>query len=198
MSKFIDYDDWRISNSFFCYLNQLWGPYTIDRFANQKNAKTVRYNALFWNPQCEAVDAFTQDWSNEVNWVVPPVFLISKALRHAKACRASGTLIAPCSKTRSSDPDGLRLQFSPFSSGSTEFLAFLGVQDTSQPDRVVEVNSSTAQIGARVEVNVSSCYSCYPDRGKLRVSRLWFTILLSRLGRRRKYRVFAVPPPRSG
>ena len=96
MSKFIDYDDWRTSDAFFHYLNQTWGPFTIDRFANQKNAKTVRYNALFWNPQCEAVDAFTQDWSNEVNWVVPPVFLVSKALRHAKACRASGTLVAPC------------------------------------------------------------------------------------------------------
>ena len=60
-------------------LKQKWGPFTIDRFANQKNAKTTRYNALFWNPNCEAVDTFTQDWSNEINWVVPPVFLVSKA-----------------------------------------------------------------------------------------------------------------------
>ena len=72
MSRFIDYDDWKTTGTFFREISRIWGPFTIDRFANQKNAKTPRYNALFWNPQCEAVDAFTQDWSNETNWVVPP------------------------------------------------------------------------------------------------------------------------------
>ena len=83
------------NENFFRQLSRIWGPFTIDRFANQKNAKTPRYNALFWNPQCEAVDAFIQDWSNETNWVVPPVYLVTKALRHAKACRAAGVVIAP-------------------------------------------------------------------------------------------------------
>ena len=95
LSKYVDYDDWKTSDAFFNYLNQKWGPFTIDRFANHKNAKIVRHNALFWNPHCEAVDAFTQDWSHECNWVVPPVYLVADALRHAKACKASGTLIAP-------------------------------------------------------------------------------------------------------
>ncbi len=80
---------------FFRYLDQKWGPFTVDRFANWKNAKTDRYNALFWNPRCEAVDAFTQDWSMENNWVVPPIYLIATVLQHARACRSSGTLIAP-------------------------------------------------------------------------------------------------------
>lgn len=95
MSKFVDYDDWRTSDGFFNHLRSRWGPFTIDRFANQKNTKTVRYNALFWDPACEAVDAFTQDWSNEANWLVPPVFLVPKVLCHAESCRASGTLVVP-------------------------------------------------------------------------------------------------------
>ena len=95
MSKYVDYDDWKTSRGFFHLLNERWGPFTIDRFANHSNRKTLRYNALFWNPACEAVDAFTQDWSGELNWWVPPVNLIPRVLCHARACRASGTLIVP-------------------------------------------------------------------------------------------------------
>ncbi len=95
LSKHVDYDDWTTSDSFFSELNADWGPYTIDRFASSKNAKIRRYNSLFWNPGCEAVDAFTQDWSGENNWLVPPVFLISRAIRHARDCRAKGSIIVP-------------------------------------------------------------------------------------------------------
>ena len=95
LSKHVDYDDWITSISFFRELDADWGPYTIDRFASSKNAKTQRYNSLFWNPGCEAVDAFTQDWSGENNWLVPPVFLISRAIRHAKDCKAKGSIIVP-------------------------------------------------------------------------------------------------------
>ena len=52
MSKHTDYDVWRTSLSFFQYLDARWGPFTVDRFANSKNTKTSKYNALFWNPGC--------------------------------------------------------------------------------------------------------------------------------------------------
>ena len=95
LSKFIDYDDWKTTKNFFNYMNEKWGPFTVDRFANYKNAQTTRYNSLFWNPNCEAVDALIQDWSGENNWVVPPIFLIPTAIHHARACKATGTLITP-------------------------------------------------------------------------------------------------------
>ena len=95
LSKFIDYDDWKTTKQFFTYLNQKWGPFTVDRFASHKNTQTARYNSLFWNPSCEAVDAFSQDWSRENNWVVPPIFLAATAIHHARACKATGTLIVP-------------------------------------------------------------------------------------------------------
>ena len=62
VSKFVDYDDWTTSDAFFTHISREWGPFTIDRFASHKNTKTKRFNTLFWNPDCEAVDAFTQDW----------------------------------------------------------------------------------------------------------------------------------------
>ena len=30
----------------------------------------------FWSPGCEAVDTFTVNWDNELNWSVPPLHLI--------------------------------------------------------------------------------------------------------------------------
>ena len=95
LSKYVDHDDWTTSFAFFRELDADWGPYTIDRFASNKNTKTQRYNSLFWNPECEAVDSFTQDWSDENNWLVPPVYLIARAIRHAKDCKAKGSIIVP-------------------------------------------------------------------------------------------------------
>ena len=95
LSKFVDYDDWKTTRHLFNYLNQKWGPFTVDRFASHKNAQTARYNSLFWNPRCEAVDAFTQDWSGENNWLVPPIFLAATTINHARACKAAGTLVVP-------------------------------------------------------------------------------------------------------
>ena len=71
------------------------GPHTIDRFADFRNRKISRYNSRFWNPGCEAVDAFSQNWSGENNWLVPPVYLIASTVRHLLASKAPGTLIAP-------------------------------------------------------------------------------------------------------
>ena len=76
-------------------LDGLWGAHTVDRFANVFNRKLSRFYSRFWNPECEAVDAFTQDWSSQNNWVVPPVKLIVRVIKHFKECRASGTLLVP-------------------------------------------------------------------------------------------------------
>ena len=58
ISKFIDYDDWRTTDGFFIFLNTVWGPFTIDRFASEENKKLQRFNSLFWNPGTERVNAF--------------------------------------------------------------------------------------------------------------------------------------------
>lgn len=59
LSRMVDTGDWRISDCFFEFVNSLWGPSTIDRFANLKNTKLPRFNSKYWNPGAEAVDAFT-------------------------------------------------------------------------------------------------------------------------------------------
>ena len=69
------------------------GPFTVDRFANVKNKQIERFNSLFWNPGSEAVDCFTQDWSNENNW--QSSFLVIPTIKHLIQCKAKGTLVVP-------------------------------------------------------------------------------------------------------
>ncbi|XP_071126919.1 uncharacterized protein [Mytilus edulis] len=95
ISKMSDHEDWQISNEFFEFLESLWGPFTVDRFASVMNNKTKRFNSLFWNPNAEAVDAFTQNWNGENNWLVPPIYSVIRTIKHLIYCKAKGSLIVP-------------------------------------------------------------------------------------------------------
>jgi len=81
-SKEIDFDDWVISNVLFNRLSEKWGPVTIDRFANENNSKVKKFNSKYVCKNSSGIDAFSFDWSNEVNWLVPPIHLIPKAITH--------------------------------------------------------------------------------------------------------------------
>jgi len=95
ISRIVDSDDWQLEPTLFAWLDNVWGPHTVDRFASQHNAQLPRFNSRFACKDTEAVDAFTMDWSGENNWWCPPPMLITRVLRHAEACRAQGTLLVP-------------------------------------------------------------------------------------------------------
>ena len=95
ISKAIDYDDWGVSDEFFTFINSIYRPHSVDGFANHENRKMKRFNSVVWNPECEQVDAFSVSWAGENNWLVPPIYLIPKVLRHIVLCKASGTLVVP-------------------------------------------------------------------------------------------------------
>ena len=94
-SHWIDSNDWSIHPSLFGLLDTLWGPHTIDRFANGFNAQLARFNSRFAAPGAEAVDAFCQCWTGENNWLVPPPIIVHRTLQHLIHDRACGTLIVP-------------------------------------------------------------------------------------------------------
>ncbi len=95
LSKLVDHDDWEVSRDLFTILEQKWGPYSIDRFASYYNKKTVRFNSKYWNPGAEAIDAFTQNWAQENNWLVPPICLLPRVIMHLLQCKAEATLVCP-------------------------------------------------------------------------------------------------------
>ena len=95
ISKFVDLDDYSVNDGVFYFLDELWGPHTCDRFACHYNAKLPKFNTRFYQPGTSGVNAFAQDWSNDNNWLCPPVCLTCKVLSHLKVCNAAGTLVVP-------------------------------------------------------------------------------------------------------
>lgn len=95
LSKIIDHDDWEVTVEFFDFVSLMFGPFTVDRFANFNNRKLLRYNSKFWNPESEAVDCFTKNWEGENNWLVPPIHLIVSSIKHLLNCKAYGVLVVP-------------------------------------------------------------------------------------------------------
>ena len=69
MSRFVDKDDWSLNSEVFSQLDKDWGPTTVDRFASHYNAQVRKFNLRFLSPGCDAVDALSQDWGGENNWL---------------------------------------------------------------------------------------------------------------------------------
>ena len=100
ISNIRDYDDWCVTDSFFHKIDNIWGKHTVDRFANFENKKICRFNSKFWTPGSLGIDAFTFDWGQDNNWLVPPIYLVPRVIHQLRINRACGTLIVP--KWRSS------------------------------------------------------------------------------------------------
>lgn len=94
-SRMFDNDDWAIKNWIFTQLNEIWGKFSIDRFASNLNKKCIRFNSKHWCIGCEGVDAMAQTWSGELNWWVPPPKLLCHCLNKIVSEKACGTLIVP-------------------------------------------------------------------------------------------------------
>ena len=95
LCRIFDSDDWGLSPLSFHHIDLVWGPHSVDRFANHENAKLPRFNSRFWNPGSEGIDAFVMDWRGENNYACPPICLILRVLHHMRNCKASGSLIVP-------------------------------------------------------------------------------------------------------
>ena len=95
LSRIFDSDDWGLSPLSFHHIDLVWGPHSVDRFANHVNAKLPRFNSRFWNPGSEGIDAFVMNWHGENNYSCPPICLILRVLHHMRNCKASGSLIVP-------------------------------------------------------------------------------------------------------
>ena len=95
LSKYVDIDNWEISRETFETLDKAWGPFTIDRFANARNSKVNRFNSRFFEKDSHGVDAFQFDWGIEVNYLVPPISLVSKTIKKCVKDQAQGALITP-------------------------------------------------------------------------------------------------------
>lgn len=94
-SKIVDEDDWMLNRQIFRWLDDMWGPHTLDAFASTRNAQVERFCSRWWNPGCLAIDAFTHPWENENMWLVPPIHLLPRVVRTLLGSHCHGTLVVP-------------------------------------------------------------------------------------------------------
>ena len=95
LSRCLDSDDWSIAEDLYKLLDNRWGPHTIDRFASHYNAKCDRFNSKWWVPGTEAIDCFSQSWSGEINWLVPPPSRVLECIHKISEDACIATLIIP-------------------------------------------------------------------------------------------------------
>lgn len=88
-------EDYQFNKKLFEQINEMYGPFTVDRFATQNNALVRRYNALHWDPEAHAVDAFAQNWRSDNNWANPPFSQLHRVVQLVKEQRPKLVLIAP-------------------------------------------------------------------------------------------------------
>ena len=107
----------------------MWGPYTVDRFASSVNTTLHRFNSLLWNPGSETIDAFSQNWFSENNWLVPPINMVIRAIRHLVACKAKGTLTVPKWKSAEFWPliFSKNFEYKPYAKDVIEFSNTYGI-----------------------------------------------------------------------
>ena len=91
----------RLREEWFAYLDGLWDPHTIHRFATAENRQPLcqphsgQFCSEYWHPDSEWVDALSLPWGAENNWVFLPVHLVGAAVTHLRACRAVATSVCP-------------------------------------------------------------------------------------------------------
>ena len=88
LSRLVGHDDWMV---YFPVDRFNHGTTHYRQIATHYNQQLPRFNSRFWNPDSEAVDAFTRGWSGENNWLCPPVYLIPRLLRHEADSKAVAT-----------------------------------------------------------------------------------------------------------
>ncbi len=58
------------------------GSWDVDRFAAAHNAKAPRFDFLFATEDAEAVDAFSQSWSEGISFLLHNFNLLGRVLNH--------------------------------------------------------------------------------------------------------------------
>jgi hypothetical protein len=63
-----------------------FGSLNSNTFTNSENFKINKFNSKFHTPVTSGVDAFAFNWAGENNWLVPPLNLVNRGIKHCLAC----------------------------------------------------------------------------------------------------------------
>ena len=85
----------QITGQLIVIVLNLYGPFNVDRSANNLNRKLKCFNSKYYCPGKSHVNAFMNDWSNDLNWLCSPMSTICSVIRHLKLCKSKSTLLVP-------------------------------------------------------------------------------------------------------
>jgi len=71
------------------------GSWDVDRFAAAHNTKAPRFNSLFATEGAEAVDAFSQSWSEGISFVLHNFNQLGRVLDHVERDDAEAVIVMP-------------------------------------------------------------------------------------------------------
>ena len=86
-SRILDFDDWGIAAVLFEILSKKWGPFAVDWFASDYNAKVEQFYTRFWSEKSTGVDALMENWGNCNGYFVPLISQLSEVILHMKNVR---------------------------------------------------------------------------------------------------------------
>ena len=91
---FDDRTEWMLNPILFRQIDNMYKP-DRDLFASRINRQLNNYISWQPDPQATAVDAFSVNWYNKLNYIFPPFSMMSKVLRKLEEDRAEAIVIAP-------------------------------------------------------------------------------------------------------
>ena len=92
--------DWMIHPHLFAQIERKMGPLEVDMFASRLTHQLPRYFSWRPDPAAEAIDAFSQVWSQLQGYANPPWCLLLPTLAKIQRERARVVLVAPMWKTQ--------------------------------------------------------------------------------------------------
>lgn len=95
LSREHDSTDWTLRAATFARLDAEFGPYTVDLFASDLNARCPRFYTRWAAPRALGVNALAHTWVGENAWANPPFHLVGPVVFKIIAEGAAVTLIAP-------------------------------------------------------------------------------------------------------
>ena len=98
-SRIVDLDSWSIYDSIFDQINERWGPFEVDLFADKNNKKCDIFISRWFDEGCSAVNAFSESatkfWTQRHCWLVPPPCLLTDTIFMARKFSTKGVIGFP-------------------------------------------------------------------------------------------------------
>ena len=81
LSRMVDVNDWTVRPEAWTAILGMWPQLTVDRFADEWNAKLPRFNSRFAHPSSEKANGLSEIWRrDELSYACPPLAMISRVM----------------------------------------------------------------------------------------------------------------------